>query len=121
MIESCNQGAGIEERNKAAVLKSNAELFDEGDLNYADEAFAAFDYRGQGPESMETYVKERREAFPDLQTTIEPIIATGDMVAWAQGPKPERTSKYNGHQPTGKKLSWQTMIFYSVHRMLTGK
>jgi len=110
MIESCNQGASVEERNKASVLKTNDELFTKGNMNYADEAFTA-DYSGQGPEWVKAYVKERREAFPDLQTTIEPIIAEGDMVAWLRTQTGTHNSRYDGYQPTGKKLSWQTMVF----------
>jgi len=110
VIESCNQNASVEERNKASLLRAHAELFDKGNLNYADEVFTP-DYAGQGPEWIKNYVKERREAFPDLQTSVEPIIAEGNLVAWLRTQTGTHRGNSGGYQPTGKKVTFKTIVF----------
>ena len=45
------------------VQKANDELFNKGNLDFADEAFAA-DYGGQGPAAIKSFLGEMRTVFP---------------------------------------------------------
>lgn len=109
ILASCDQKKGAEERNKASLLKTHEELFDKGNLNYADEVFTQ-DYAGQGPEWIKAYVKERREAFPDLQTSVEPMLADGNMVAWLRTQTGTHNKEYAGIRPTGKKATFRGVM-----------
>ena len=76
------------EENKAVLRREVGELYNHaGDLDAADEIFAP-DYVGYEPTSGETrgiegarrFAATFREAFPDLECTIEDMIAEGDKV-----------------------------------------
>ena len=98
------------ERNKASILKANEELLNKGNVAFADEVFTN-DYANEGPEWIKAYITELRTAFPDLKVTIDPIIAENNMVAWKRTHTGTHQGEYMGFQPTGKKLTWHTMIF----------
>ena len=114
LLSACNEGSKLTERNKASVLKSNDEMFIKGNLGYADEVISA-DYvvedYGKGPAYIKTFVKERREAFPDLEIKVEPLIAEGNMVAWLRTQSGTLKNNYWGYSPTGKKITWKEMVF----------
>ena len=44
-----------------------------------------------------------RTAFPDLQVTIKPIVAEGNMVAWPRTQTGTPQAEYMGIPATGKK------------------
>ena len=98
------------EKYKSSILKANEELLNKGNVDFADEVFTT-DYAGEGPEWIKNYITELRTAFPDLQVKIDPIIAENNMVAWKRTHTGTHQGEYMGFQPTGKKLTWHTMIF----------
>jgi len=98
------------ERNKSSVVKSNEELFNKGNLSFADEVFTS-DYKGEGPEWIKKYVGNVRTAFPDIQVSIDPIIAENNMVAWRRTHTGTHQGEFMGFQPSGKKITWQSMSF----------
>ncbi len=76
------------EENKAVVRREVEELFNHtGNLDAADEIYAP-NYVGheptsgdiQGIEGVKQFAALYRQAFPDLQTTIEDQVAEGDKV-----------------------------------------
>ena len=76
------------EENKAVVRREFEEIFSKGgDLDAAEEIYAP-NYVGheptfgdiQGVESAKQFAASYREAFPDLQSTIEDQVAEGDKV-----------------------------------------
>ena len=76
------------EENKAAVRREVEELYNHtGNLDVADEIFSP-DYVSYEPTSGETrgiegarqFAATFREAFPDLQCTIDDMVAEGDKV-----------------------------------------
>ena len=109
-LQSCDQSSEKLEQNKASIVNANDELFNKGSLDYADKVFAA-EYSGHGPSHIKEFVSARRKAFQDLQVTIEPVIAEGDMVAWQRTNTGTQTGDYMGHKPTSKKVTWKEMIF----------
>ena len=98
------------ERNKSLVIKANEELFNKGNLSFADEVFTS-DYAGEGPESIKKHVGNMRTAFPDIQVSIDPIIAEDNMTAWRRTHTGTHQGEFMGFQPSGKKITWQTIVF----------
>ena len=76
------------EENKALARRVIEEMFNEGNLDVADELIAS-DYvdhdpampeEVRGPEGLKEYVSMYRSAFLDLHMQIEDQIAEGDKV-----------------------------------------
>lgn len=115
LFSSCSQTVNVEERNKALIMKAHDEMFTKGNLNYADENFTTDyivqGYPGKGPAMLKAVIKERREVFPDLEIKLGPIVAEGNTVAWLRTQSGTHKNNYWGHQPSGKKITWQEMVF----------
>lgn len=94
---------------KDRIIKANDEMLNKGNVDFADEVFAD-SYRGQGPGVIKGMVKNLRRAFPDLQVTIEPIVAEGNMTGWRRVHTGTHKDTILGFPPTGKKLSWEAVI-----------
>jgi steroid delta-isomerase-like uncharacterized protein len=78
----------MSEENKSVVRREFEEMFNRGgNLDAADEIYAP-DYVGhepafgdaQGVEGAKQFAADFRQAFPDLHTTIEDMVAEGDKV-----------------------------------------
>jgi predicted ester cyclase/ketosteroid isomerase-like protein len=108
-LVACSEKEGNLEEKKSLVIQSNDELFHKGNLDFADERFSS-DYRGRGPEYIKEFVGAVRTAFPDVQVTIDPIIAEGNMTAWRRTHTGTHQGVFNGFQPTGKKITWESII-----------
>ncbi len=84
------------EENKALARRWVEGLFNEGNLNVADEILspdfvlhAPFDPRElRGPEAVKQFISAYRQAFPDGHTTIEDQIAEGMRRSTAGGSRP---------------------------------
>lgn len=108
VLMSCNQEGKVEERNKATLVKAHDELFAKGNLSFADEVFAD-NYAGGGPDLIKGFIKDRREAFPDLQYNLEHIVAKSNMTAWIRTNTGTHSKDYLGFRATGKKVTWKEM------------
>ncbi len=96
--------------NKAIVRRWIEEGWNQGNVGVADEIFAP-EFEAQdidrvlhGPEDMKKSVKAVRSAFPDIQFTIEHIIAEGDMVVGAFGVRGTHTGGLMGIPATGNQV-----------------
>lgn len=78
----------MSEENKGVVRREFEEMFNQGgNLDAAEEIYAP-DYVGREPafgnsngvEGAKQFAAEFRQAFPDLQTTIEDMVAEGDRI-----------------------------------------
>ena len=76
------------EENKAVVRREFEEMFNQGgNLDAAEEIYAP-DYVGHEPtfgdshgvEDARQFAADFRQAFPDIQSTIEDMVAEGDKV-----------------------------------------
>jgi len=103
----------IEERNQSLILKTNEELFNKGNLAFADKVFARF-YRDRGPEYTKDYVRALKAAFPDMWIDVQPIIAEGNMVAWRRDHFGTHQGEYMGFPPTGKEIRWHSVIISHI-------
>ncbi len=98
------------ERYKSSIIKANDELLNKGNLSFADEVFAS-DYAGEGPEFVKKFAGNIRTAFADIQVSIDPIITEDNMAAWRRTHTGTHQEEFMGFQPSGKKISWQTIVF----------
>jgi predicted ester cyclase len=108
LLASCSQSSVQQEENKSTILNANDELFNKGNVEFADEVFAR-EYAG-GSNRIKDFVLARRTAFTDLQVKIDPLIAEGDMVAWIRTNSGTQTADYMGHASTDKKITWKEII-----------
>jgi steroid delta-isomerase-like uncharacterized protein len=112
------------EANKALVLRL-LEVFNEGNLDVADEIFAT-DFVNHHPsrpdvtdlESYKAWVVENRTAFPDFHVEIHYMVAEGDKVAAGWTVTCTHLGELMGIPPTGKQMT-QTGI--TVHRLAGGR
>ena len=116
----------MSEGNKFVIRRSFEELWNKGNLSLADELFAP-NYAhhdpstpdvGRGPESEKKRATLYRTAFPDLQLTIEDIIAEGETVMARWSCRGTHKGDLSGIAPTGKQV---TISGVSVARFTNGK
>ncbi len=107
---SCDQRSKIEERNRAALIRINEELFAKGNLDFANEAIAAsYTYPGfsqKGPDLIKTYVADLKKAFPDLKYKMGQTFADGNLVAWSRTHSGTHSADFMGLKPSGKQVNW---------------
>ena len=115
------------EENKAVVRREMEELFNHtGNLDVADEIIDP-NYTSYEPTSGETrgiegakqFAATYREAFPDLENTIEDMVAEGDKVVVrfrARGTHQGETEAFG--PPTGKQME---ITGITIKRISDGK
>ncbi len=100
------------EENKAVVRRVIEEMFNEGNLDAADELIApdyvqhdpAMPEEARGPEGFKEFAAAFRAAFPDLHMEIEEQIAEGDLVATRWTCTGTHDGDLMGIAPTGKRV-----------------
>jgi steroid delta-isomerase-like uncharacterized protein len=109
------------ERNKALVRKIVEEMFNRGNLGVASEIFAAdFVDRGHeqvagkkdGPEGFAQFVRMVRLALPDLNATIQNLVAEGDHVAMWNTATATHQGELFGMPPSGKRINLRDFHFF---------
>ena len=116
----------MSENNKAVVRRLIEEVWNKGNLSLADELFtpnyahhdpSTPDF-GRGPESERKRATLYRTAFPDLQLTIEDIIAEGETVMARWSCRGTHKGDLSGIAPTGKQF---TISGVTIARLTNGK
>ena len=116
----------MSDTNKNVVRRLFDEVWNKGYLPVADQLFAQnYSHHdpstpefGRGPESEKKRATLYRTAFPDVQLTIEDIIAEGETVTARWSCKGTHRGDLNGIAPTGKQF---TISGISVARFTNGK
>ncbi len=101
------------EENKALVRRWFEDLFNEGNLDVADEIIAP-NHLGHdptlpdlpiGPEGQKQLVNLYRSAFPDARITIEEQVAEGDTVVTRWTGRGTHQGELMGVAPTGNQVT----------------
>jgi steroid delta-isomerase-like uncharacterized protein len=101
------------EQNKALVRQMVEEIFSRGNIGRADE-FLAPDFVEHeelppgvpsGREGVKQLATMLRSAFPDLEATVDDVIAEGDRVVIRQTWSGTHKGEFMGIPPTGKSVS----------------
>jgi steroid delta-isomerase-like uncharacterized protein len=116
----------MSEQNKTNVRRLFEEVWNKGHVSVADELFATtYTHHdsstpdvGRGPESEKKRVMLYRTAFPDLQLTVEDIIAEGETVVARWSCHGTHKGELNGIVPTGKQFN---ITGVSIARFTNGK
>ena len=103
-------------RGFEAVNQKNLAVFDE--LLTPDVVFHSASTTMQGREAYKQFLSMYMTAFPDLQFTIEDMIAEGDTVVVRYTTRGTHQGNFMGIPPTGKQVSG-TGIF--IDRIVNGK
>jgi steroid delta-isomerase-like uncharacterized protein len=114
------------EENKAVARREIEELYAQGNLDAAEEIFAP-NYVGHDPtsgdirgiEGAKQFAATYRQAFPDLQPTVEDQVAEGDKVVTrfsARGTHQGETEDFG--PPTGKRME---ITGITIERFAEGK
>jgi predicted ester cyclase len=102
------------EENKAIVRREQEELWNHtGNLDAAEELFAP-DYADAAKQEAADF----RRGFPDVQSTIEDLMAEGDKVVARWRSRATHRGEYMGVPPTGKEVEFTGI---SVYRIEGGK
>jgi predicted ester cyclase len=128
-MRGCREGGQsmTAEENKAVVRREMEELFNHtGNLDVADEiidpnyvSYEPTSGEVRGIEGAKQFAATYREAFPDLQNTIEDMVAEGDKVVVrfrARGTHQGETEAFG--PPTGQRME---MTGITIKRLSEGK
>ncbi|HEY7060881.1 MAG TPA: ester cyclase [Chloroflexota bacterium] len=69
---------------------------------------------GQGRQAAMDFIKEMREAYPDLEGRIRSLVAEGDQVTAHWEATGSHRGPYRGAAPTGQRLTWEGVSLYRV-------
>ena len=109
------------EENKALVRRF-AQVWNAGNLSIVDE-LAAPDLTVSypllpevlhGPEAFKQALRQVYAAFPDLQATVEELIAEGDKVAARWTVRGTQRCDFPGIPATGKAAAWSGITIYRL-------
>ena len=114
------------EANKAIVRRFYDEVWVGGNLDAADEVFAAdyvrHDLRATqaepGPEGQKRIAADFRAAFPDLSFAVDFLLAEGDLVAGRWTATGTHLGSWAGVAPTGRTMRLSAI---NVFRFADGK
>ena len=101
----------MSEQNKALVIRITEEVANRGNFSVVDDLVAP-EYVGHSPthsageargrEGYRGFYQTLRGAFPDLEFTIEDLIAEGDKVVSRWRARGTHRGEFRGLHPTGK-------------------
>jgi steroid delta-isomerase-like uncharacterized protein len=112
------------QENKVIVLRHWEEVVSKGKLDLIDEIFAPdfvaheADQDIRGPEGVRQFILMLRAAFPDLQVTVEDVLAEGDKVVQRWSAHGSHQGELMGLAPSGKRISVAGM---TISRFEEGK
>jgi steroid delta-isomerase-like uncharacterized protein len=114
------------EQSKAVVFRFYNELWNERNLNVADEIFAADCITHQlqsgaetvavarNPEAVKHHVEEWLAGFPDLRFTVEQILAEDGRVVTQSVMRGTHTGVWLGIAPTNKEVSIRMFVLHFI-------
>jgi steroid delta-isomerase-like uncharacterized protein len=112
----------MSEENKAIIRRLEQEVFTQGNLDVLEEIYAP-NYVGHDPtnpedirglEAAKQDAADYRKAFPDLQVTIEDLIAEGDKVATRVRFRGTHQGELEGIAPTGRRVESTGIIISRI-------
>jgi steroid delta-isomerase-like uncharacterized protein len=114
------------EANKALVRGFYEEVWNRGNLDFADDVFAPeylrHDFRASepepGPAGQKRIAADFRAAFPDLSFEVDFVLAEGDLVAGRWTASGTHLGPWAGVEATGRRMRFSGL---NVFRFSSGK
>ncbi len=103
--------------NVEDLARHAVEQYNKKNYDVFDEAFAEDEIdhgptgETRGPEGPKEGLKTLHNAFPDLEITIDELIAEGDTVALRSTQRGTHEGEFMGIEPTGKQIEVENMVF----------
>ena len=110
----------MSEQNKTLVRRWFEDLFSRGDLDAANDILSAdfVDHlpreEERGIEELKHYVSSYRTAFPDIQDSVEDIVAEGDKVVVRWTSRGTHQGEFMGVAPTGRHVTFTGMRLFRI-------
>jgi steroid delta-isomerase-like uncharacterized protein len=110
----------MSELNKTLARRWFEDLFSRGNLDAANEILSAefVDHLThedeRGLEELKAYVTIYRAAFPDIQDTLEQIVAEGDKVVVRWTSRGTHQGEFMGAAPTGRHVTFTGMHLFRI-------
>jgi steroid delta-isomerase-like uncharacterized protein len=110
----------MSEQNKTLARRWFEDLFSRGNLDAANEILSAefVDHLThedeRGLEELKAYVTIYRAAFPDIQDTLEQIVAEGDKVVVRWTSRGTHQGEFMGAAPTGRHVTFTGMRLFRI-------
>jgi steroid delta-isomerase-like uncharacterized protein len=110
----------MSELNKTLARRWFEDLFSRGNLDVANEILSAefVDHLThedeRGLEELKAYVTIYRAAFPDIQDTLEQIVAEGDKVVVRWTSRGTHQGEFMGAAPTGRHVTFTGMRLFRI-------
>src|SRR5215204_6624584 len=105
----------MSEQNKTLARRWFEDLFSRGDLDTANQILSA-DFvdnlpreEERGIEELKDYVSIYRTAFPDIEDTVEEIVAEADKVVVRWRSRGTHQGEFMGVAPTGRDVTFTGM------------
>jgi steroid delta-isomerase-like uncharacterized protein len=110
----------MSEQNKTLARRWFEDLFSRGDLDAAEEILSAefLDHlpreKERGIEELKDYVSVYRTAFPDIEGTVEEIVAEADKVVVRWKSHGTHQGEFMGVAPTGRDVTFTGMRLFRI-------
>jgi steroid delta-isomerase-like uncharacterized protein len=110
----------MSEQNKTLARRWFEDLFSRGNLDAANEILSAefVDHLTheveRGIEELKHYVSTYRTAFPDIQDTVEDIVAEADKVVVRWKSRGTHQGEFMGVAPTGRHVTFTGMRLFRI-------
>jgi steroid delta-isomerase-like uncharacterized protein len=110
----------ISQQNKTLARRWFEDLWNRVDLDAAEEILSAVfvehltHERERGIEELKEYVTIYRNAFPDIQNTVEKIVAEGNIVAVLWRSRGTHHGEFMGFGPTGREVTFTGMRQFRI-------
>ena len=110
----------MSEQNKTLARRWFEDLFSRGDLDAAEEILSAefLDHlpreEERGIEELKDYVSVYRTAFPDIEDTVEEIVAEADKVVVRWKSHGTHQGEFMGVAPTGRHVTFTGMRLFRI-------
>jgi steroid delta-isomerase-like uncharacterized protein len=105
----------ISDQNKSIIRKLYEQILNTGRWELLDPIIAE-DFIGvnnqKGPTAFAATVKGLRQGFPDIQWTVEDMVAEGDKVVVRWSWQGTHSNTFMGFQPTHKSLNNHAIAIY---------
>jgi len=109
-------------QNKALVRRFYEEVWNKGNLDAADEVFAANYVRHDlrpgnalpGPDGQKQIARDFRAAFPDLHMSVDLMIAEGDLVTARWTTEGTNTGVWGSVPATGKPIRFSGVNIFRI-------
>ena len=114
-----SKGDSKEERNKTLIRSFIQEIFNEHNLSTIEKYFGKETVEGspqawKGGEGFKRFLTDFFQAFPDMHTTIEQIVAENNLVVAFLNGSGTHKGEFHGIPPTNKLVNIRSADLYKI-------